>query len=311
MATKKKLVKRELILAKVETEYGNDAAPTGAANAILVEEVGWSFAGARMVERKPVSPTLGALQGVFAGTLMEVTFNAELKGSGAAGTPPEIAPLLRACGLAETITAGTSVEYNLASEGHESITLYFYEDGSLYKLTGVRGTWTPTLTTGEVGKVAFTLTGHVSGPTDAGLPVASYSDVVPPPVINMPFRVGGYAAVISALSLEMGYTIATPTDISAENGYGEIVIVDREVTGSFDPEGTLVSAKNWVGEWQDGTTQAIETGIVGRTAGNRYSFSIPQAWYKEIAPGDRDGLRTYEIGFGAAGGDDALTLVFT
>ncbi|WP_444932400.1 hypothetical protein ACJJIF_21995 (plasmid) [Microbulbifer sp. SSSA002] len=82
----------------------------------------------------------------------------------------------------------------------------------------------------------------------------------------MPFRVGGYAAVISALSLEMGYTIATPTDISAENGYGEIVIVDREVTGSFDPEGTLVSAKNWVGERQDGTTQAIETGIVGRTA---------------------------------------------
>ncbi|WP_444932401.1 hypothetical protein ACJJIF_22000 (plasmid) [Microbulbifer sp. SSSA002] len=75
---------------------------------------------------------------------MEVTFNAELKGSGAAGTPPEIAPLLRACGLAETITAGTSVEYNLASEGHESITLYLYEDGSLYKLTGVRGTWTPT-----------------------------------------------------------------------------------------------------------------------------------------------------------------------
>ncbi|WP_444891780.1 hypothetical protein ACJJIE_00005 (plasmid) [Microbulbifer sp. TRSA001] len=264
-----------------------------------------------MVERNPVSPTLGELQGVFAGTLMEVTFDAEIKGSGTAGTPPEVAPLLRACGMAETITASTSVEYQPASEDHESATLYFHEDGSLYILTGVRGTFSTALTAGEVGKFSFTLTGHVSGPSDASLPVASYSDVVPPPAIKMPFTVGGYGAVISSLSLDTGNSIATPSDIAAEDGYGEIIINDRKVSGSFDPEGTLVSTKNWVGEWQDGTTQAINSGAIGSTAGNQFSLSIPQGWYKEVGPGDRDGLRTYDIGFGAAGGDDAFTLAYT
>ncbi|WP_444922690.1 hypothetical protein ACJJH9_00265 (plasmid) [Microbulbifer sp. DLAB2-AF] len=306
-----KLIKRELILAKIETQYGTDANPSGAQNAILVEEIGWSFAGARMAERKPVTSTLGALQGVFAGTLMEVTFSAEIKGSGSAGTPPEIGPLLRACGMAETITANTSVEYNLASQDHESLTLYFYEDGSLYKLTGVRGTWTPTLTTGEAGKIAFTFTGHVDGPIDQNLPVATYNDTVPPPVINMPFSIGGFSAVISALSFDMGYTISTPPDISAENGYGEILITDRDVTGSFDPEATKVSVKNWIGEWKGGTKQALESGTVGSASGNRYSFSAPEVWHKEISPGDRDSIRTYEIGFGAAGGDNALSLIFT
>ncbi|WP_444905321.1 hypothetical protein ACJJIU_22115 (plasmid) [Microbulbifer sp. CnH-101-E] len=308
---KKKLVKRELILAKVETTYGQDASPTGADNAILVENLGWSFAGARMVERNPIMPTLGKLQGLFAGTLMEVTFDVEIKGSGAAGTPPEMAPLLRACGMAETITPSTRVDYKPASEGHESITIYYYEDGSLFKLTGGRGTMSFNLTTGEVGKISFTLTGHVTKPTDASLPVATYSSQVPPPAINMPFKVGGYAAVISALTLDVGNTIATPPDISAENGYSEILITDRDVSGSFDPEATLVATKDWVGEWQEGNTQAINTGTVGSQAGNQYSLSIPQAWHKEIGPGDRDGLRTYDIGFGAAGGDDALTLAFT
>ncbi|WP_444919311.1 hypothetical protein ACJJID_00250 (plasmid) [Microbulbifer sp. CnH-101-G] len=311
MATKKKLVKRELILAKIESAYGTDAAPTGADNAILIENLGWSFSGARMAERNPITPTLGKLQGVFAGTLMEMTFDVEIKGSGTAGTPPEMAPLLRACGLAETITATTSVAYQPASDTHESATLYFHEDGSLYKLTGVRGTFSAALTTGEVGKISFTLTGHVSRPTDAALPVASYSAVVPPPAINMPFKVGSFNAVISALSLEIGNQIATPPNIAAENGYGDVSITDREVTGSFDPESTLVSENDWVGDWQDGNAQAIETGTVGHLAGNQYSLSIPQAWYKEVGPGARDGLRTYEMNFGAAGGDDAFTLTFT
>ncbi|MFS1525318.1 hypothetical protein ACL7TT_14605 [Microbulbifer sp. 2304DJ12-6] len=306
-----KLIKRELILAKAETAYGDDANPTGADDAVLVENIGWSYAGARMIERNPVKPALGMLQGIFAGTLMEVTFDVELKGSGTAGTAPEFGPLLRACGLAETISAGTSVEYLPASSAHESATLYFHEDGSLYKLTGCRGTVSGNLETGTAGKLSFTLTGHINGPTDASLPTASYDASKPPPVINAGFSVGSYAAVINTLSLDLGNTIATPPSMSAEDGYGEILITDRDVTGSFDPQATTVAQQDWAGDWRTGSAKTMTTGVIGTTAGNRYQLAISEAWYKELAPGDREGQRTYEIGFGAAGGDDAFTLTFT
>lgn len=305
-----KLIKRELILAKIESSYGVDAAPD-ASDAVLVENIGWSFAGARMIERAPVKPSLGMMQGIFAGTLMEVTFDVEIKGSGSSGVAPEVGPLLRACGMAETIDAGNSVEYAPASENHESVTIYYYEDGSLYKLTGCRGNVSMNLETGAAGKFSFTLTGHVSGPTDDTMPTVSYDATTPPPVINASFSVGGYPAVINALSLDLGNSIATPPSMSAEDGYSEIIISDRDVTGSFDPEATTVAAKGWIGEWKNGSAQTITTGPIGTATGNQYALEIQSAWYKEISPGDRDGLRTYEIGFGAAGDDSAFKLIFS
>ena len=307
-----KLVKREAILFKLNPgAYGTDAAPTAAANAVLVEDIGWSYAGARLAERNAIKPTLGAFQGIFAGTLMEMTFTVEVKGSGAAGTPPEFGALLRACGLDETVTASTSVAYAPVSDGHEEGTLYYYEDGSLYKLTGCRGTVSLAANVGEVAKLSFTMTGHVADPSDAALPAATYINTTPPPVIGAAFSVGGYAAVVSALSLDVGNTIATPPSMSAADGYGQVLITDRAVTGSFDPEATTVAVQDWVGDWQDGTTKAITTGVIGSAAGNRFALSIPQAWYSELSPGDRDGVRTREIGFGAAGDDAAFTLTFT
>ncbi|GAB2507118.1 phage tail tube protein [Microbulbifer agarilyticus] len=305
-----KLVKRDLILAAIEATYNTDATPTGS-DAVLVENVGWSYAGARMVERPVVKPTLGQFKQIFAGTLMEITCDAELKGSGVAGDAPEIDALLRACGLASTVSAGTSVEYAPASTGHESATIYFNEDGGLYKLTGARGTVALNLETGNKGMASFTLTGHVTGPIDQAPPAATYDDVAPPPVIGNPFSVGGYSAVINALGLDLGNTIATPPSMSAADGYSEIIISDRDVTGSFDPEATTVAAQDWHGDWRSGADKAITTGVIGSTAGNRYQLDVAQAYYRELAPGDRDGVRTYDITYGAAGDDSAFTLTFT
>lgn len=305
-----KVIKRELIAAAIESTYNTDASPTGS-DAILVENVSWSYAGARMVERPAVKPTLGQFQQVFAGTLMEITCDAELKGSGTAGEEPEIAPLLRACGLDATVSAGTSVTYAPVSESHESATVYFHEDGSLYKLTGARGTVSFNLETGSKGMASFTLTGHVTGPVDAPNPAATYDASVPPAIIGVPFTVGGYAAAINALALDVGNTVATPASMSSADGYGEILITDRDVSGSFDPAATLVAAKDFHGEWRNGTTQLLTTGVIGSSAGNRYQLDVAEAYTRELAPGDRDGQRTYDITYGAAGDDSAFSLVFT
>jgi len=302
-----KLTKQEGILVKI----GTSSTPDAANDSVMVQDIGWSFAGARMIDRAAVKPTLGQLKPVFAGTLMEMTFTVELKGSGTAGTAPEYDPLLKACGIGSTIVGATSVTYAGVSTAHEYCTIYYYEDGGLYQLTGVQGDAELTYEAGGVPMISFTMTGHVTGPTDAAIPAFQYDSTVPAPFINASFSTGGFASVIDNLSFAMGNKIVTPNNPNNADGYGDILIVDREYTGSFDPHATLVAANNPIGDWQAGTSKAITTGVIGSTAGNRSALTIPTAYYREVGPGDRDGIRTYDIGFMAAGDDAAFSLVFT
>ena len=305
-----KLIKRELVLVEIESTYGTDPTPVGT-DAVLVENVSWSHAGARMAERNPIKSTLGKEQSIYAGTLMEMSFDIEIKGSGTAGTAPEIGKLLRACGMGETIVASTSVTYAPISTAMESITVYFYEDGSRYILTGGRGTVSFAMATGEVGKASVTITGHIASPTDVALATPSYNSTVPSAMISVPFSAGGYSAVINSLSLDIGNEIATPGDISAADGYSEIIITDRDPSGSFDPEQTLIATADFIGDWKAGTSLNITTGAIGATGGNIYTLTAPTSFYREVSPSDRDGLRTMDITFGCAGDDAAFSLAFT
>ena len=307
-----KLTRREILLAKIETTYNTDPTPDGS-NAILVENLAWSHEGARMVERPAIRRSLAPLQQIFAGTLRQMTFDVEIKGSGTADTPPELGPLLRACGMAEDIVTGTSVTYQPASENQESITFYYFEDGTRYKVTGARGNVTSDLSTGGVGKLSFTFTGHVDDGTDTTAPAPTFVDTVPPPLINVPFTVGSFLAVTQQLQFDLSNTVATPPSISAGDGYGEIIVTNRDVSGSFDPEAELKANQDFIQDWKDGVTKAIDTGVIGNSAGNQYQITFPKAHYREVSPGDRDSIRTYDMSFGAAESttDDEVSIVFT
>lgn len=307
------LINREVILAKIESTYNTDPTPSAANDAVLVEGPSWAHENASMIERPSVKTTIGKRQSVFGGTLKSVSFDVELKGSGAAGTAPEIGQLLRACSMDETIVPSTSVTYAPVSSSQESITLYYYEDGVLHIITGARGTCSITLESKGKGMINFTFTGHEVAPTDTALVTPTYDSTVPPPIISVPFSMGGYSSVISSLSMDVGNTISMPADMSAADGFGEILITARDTGGSFDPARVALSAKNYISEWKNGTLGSLTTGVIGSTAGNRYQLTCGQAYYKDVGQGEREGLRIYEIGFGAAesSGDDEFSLVFT
>lgn len=314
------LKKREIILAKIETTYGTDPTPQAASDAVMVEDLNWSHAGARMNERPALRPSLGRLQDAFGGTLLQLTFAAELKGPGvaySASVRPEIDPLLRACGMAATVVTTQGQEtctYKPASTLIESCTIYYYRDGKVFKLTGCRGTVEFQLEVGAVGKARFTITGHVADEADAAFPTPTFDSTKPPTVRGGEFKIGGtYAAIISALNVNLNNQVATPPDLNAADGYGEIRITGRDVAGSFDPEDVLVATKPFINNWKAGAAAAITTGVIGGTQYNRYKFDLPAVYYREIAPGERDGITTLDITFGAAesSGDDEVSLVFS
>lgn len=314
-----KLVTREVILVKVESTYNTDPTPVANTDAVLVQNISWSNEGARMLERPAVRPSLGKLQHIFGGTLISLTFDMEVKGSGAAysaSVKPECGLLLRACGFAEAIdTTGGSEKatYVPASSGFESVTIYYYQDGILNKFTGVVGSvaWA-----GEAGMpfiASFTLTGHTAAVTDASLPTPTLDSTVPPVFSGSSFAIDSFSAVVDGLSFDMSNSIAMPGDVSATDGFGEVQITGRDVNGSFSPELDTIANEDFIGNWKSGKSMVLASGTIGSVQFNKFKIDMPAVYYREVAPGDRDGIRTLELNYAAAesSGDDEVTIEFS
>jgi len=309
------LTKRIVILGKIESSYQTDAAPVPGTDAILVENPKWSNTGLSMIDRPAVRPSLAALQQVYGGRLVNLTCDVEVKGSGTAGTAPEIGALYRMCGMGETIVPATSVTYAPVSDpaSHESGTIYIYEDGKLIKLTGCRGDFDHKFESGKKIVSSFTITGHVSAQTDVALPSPTLDTTLPIPFNAASFAIGGYSAVISKIDFGMGWKVATPPSVNSADGFGEIMLTERDVNGNIDPQDTLVATKDWLGEFTAGTLMAMATGTLGSTAGNRVAFSWPQVYYRDASPDDRDGVRAVglPVGMIESSGDDEVSIAFT
>ncbi len=305
--------RRKLILAKVESTYNVDPTPTPAADAVLVEELTWQNENLKMIERPAVRPSLGMLQQVYGGRLVTVNFSAEVKGSGAAGTAPEIGALLRACGLGETIVASTSVTYAPVSTALESATLYVYEDGKRIVVTGCRGNVSFALEAGNRVMASFSMTGHVAAQTDVALPAPTFDTTAPVPFIGGGFTVDAFSAVISSLSFDLANTLAMPESVNGVDGFDEITIVGRDVNGSINPLDELVATEDFIGNFTAGAAMAIATGAIGATAGNILNIDMPAVYYRDATPADRDGLAALDLPFGASESttDDEVSIAFT
>jgi hypothetical protein len=132
--------KRKTILIKTENGgYGVDAIPTGAANWIEARNVTLTPMDNDKVDRNIELPYYGSSGSVIVASWSKLSFDVALVGSGAAGTAPKWAPLLMACGTAETLSAGVSSTYNLVSDVFASVSGYINIDGVVHKLTGGRG----------------------------------------------------------------------------------------------------------------------------------------------------------------------------
>jgi Phage tail tube protein len=314
-----KLVHRQLLLAEVEATYNTDPVPTASANAILVQNVEWAQAGLRMEKRPAIRGTsIAPLQSIYGGELREFTFTAEVKGSGTAGTAPELSPLFQACGLTETIVASTSVTYapDSSSTTQKSCTLYLYLDGSLVKVTGARGDVSFDVKTGGIVTAKFKMTGHISSSySDVTLPSGTYNTTIPVAALNVQAEFGTYKPVLDMFSFGLNNKIEMPPSIGATDGYAEIVIMERDVKGSCDPELDSEATFNWFSSLSEGTTYSFTTGAIGATAGNIVTIAMPNLYIDKLAPKDRNGILCASVDFSAVETsgtpDSELSIEFT
>jgi len=295
-----RIIRNTAILAKVETTYKTDAVPTGAANAMLVANMSINPLNANNVPRDLVRGYYGGSEQLVGTANVEVSFDVELAGAGAAGTAPAWGPLLQACAYAETISAGNRVEYNPVSTAIKSATIYYYLDGTLHKLLGARGTFQlkADIDTGRP-VLSFRFVGIDGGTTAASNPSMTLSAWKTPVAITDANTVditlgctyatgalsGGTAFTSKGLTLDAGNQVVHTPLLGAES----VDITQREITGQYALDLTAAQMVTLMTDIKANTPTSLGY-QVGMTAGNIVLLYAPNVQRINPRVEDRNGI---------------------
>jgi hypothetical protein len=265
-------MEKQAVLAKIETVYGTDVVPTGAANAIQMTSAKYKVE-AEEVSRDLLKPYMGHQGVILVGKYATLSGDVEIAGAGAAGTVPGYGVLLRMAGFAETITALTDVQYKPVSGAFDSGSVYFNLDGVGHVLLGARATVKFGFKPKEIPRWTFDITGLLGTIADVALPTGVYTafkDPLPVNKANTTFSLHGYAGGTEGVSIDTGGKVEPRLLINTES----IQYVDREATGEAIMEAAALATINWFN-----IAQAHTTGVLalqhGLTAGNIVKIDAP------------------------------------
>lgn len=179
-------IRNTAILAKIESSYGVDPTPTEGANAILVSNVSINPLNAQNISRDLIRPYMGGSEQLVGEAFIEMSFDVELQGSGAAGTNPGYFPLLEACGFAVSLTAAVRSNAYLETPADGSVTIYYFLDGVKHVAKGCRGDVSFKMKSGERPVMSFSFQGLDGGVTAASPAALTLTGFKTPNVITDP-----------------------------------------------------------------------------------------------------------------------------
>lgn len=296
--------KNTLITGKIETTYGVDSVPTGAANALLISDQSITPLDAQNIDRDLVRGSFGASEQLVGPASVKLSFSVELAGSGTAGTAPAWGALLQACACSEGVLATPArVEYMPASTGLKSITLYYFDDGVLHKLLGAMGDCTLSAKVGERPMLKFEFTGLDGGQvalTDTGTFTAWKKPVAVTKANVVDIALGGtYAAGVitgstanasTGLELKFGNAVAYTPMLSSET----VDITDRDSAGSVEYDLAAAQEVAMMADVKNNVSRSLAM-TIGLTTGNKILVFAPNVQHVNPKKVEKNGKRL--VGF--------------
>jgi len=238
----------------------------------------------------------------------------ELAGSGTAGTAPAYGPVLKACGLSETIVATTSVTYAPVSSSFSSVTIYFHNDGIRHKVTGCRGSFSLNAEVGQIPTISFSMTGIYNAPTDETLPAPTYANQAAPLVFKngntSSFSIFSYSGCLQSLSFDLANEMVYRELVGCTK---EVLITNRAPSGTCVIEAPLIATKDFFTIANGSATGSLSF-LHGTTAGNRVTFTTAQTDINSPTYSDQDGIQMLNLPYVAiptSAGNNELSLAFT
>ena len=307
------LTRKRVILIETESSYGTDPTPA-ATDVVLVTDLSITPQSSDVVNRDVVRPYLGSSEQLLANTRVECTFSVELAGSGTAGTAPRYGSALKATGLSETVSSGTSVTYAPVSSSFSSVTIHYNVDGVRHKVTGCRGSFTISAEVGAIPTIDFTFTGIYNAPTDTALPTVTYGNQATPLIFKngntTGFQLLSYAGALQSLTMDLGVSTVYRELVG---GTKEVIVTDRASNGSVTIEAPTIAQKDYFTAALTDSSLANLQFLHGTTAGNKVQFISSKVDIGDVSYGEADGVTMLEIPYTLvpSAANDEMSLIFT
>lgn len=232
-----------VILAKIQAAVGTYEAPAAATDALLISNATIGYDD-QVVNRDYLREFFGASEQLIGDSPVNIEFEVELAGSGAAGTAPAWGKLLRGCAFAETILADTYVSYNPITNGQESLSFLYAVDGVTHRIKDARGTATLSIAPGSKPAIKFKFVGienaepeAVANPSGvamtawkAPLPVAA--DNTGDILIGCTYAAGVVSGGTALPSISVDLDLGASPEFLALMGSAEVDITAREIKGT-------------------------------------------------------------------------------
>lgn len=289
--------RNRLALVKAEDTYGTNSTPS-ASDALMFTELDVTPVELELKERDTIQSVMGNRPSVVLKKSTPVKATVELAGSGVAGTAPRWGPMMKASGMSETVTAGTSVVYAPVNTGFSSYTMDFSADnGSRQAITGLRGSAEVKLTAEDTGTIAFDHMGIFNAPAALARPTETYTNQATPIAANsdtMPVvSVHGFNACMLEFSLSFGIEMVYHQRPGCTK---QVKITNRKPTGSIKIELPTIQAKDFIAAAVAQDAAAI-TWTLNGPAGNIIAFSGPDCAFDTPTLDEADDITNITLPF--------------
>jgi len=315
-----RLVRKTAILLKLETTYGVDPTPTGAANAQAVSNLRINPLNAQNVNRDLIRDYLGSSEELVGTAYVEMDFEVELQGSGSLGVAPAWGAALRACGFGEVITASARVDYTPVTDSIESATIYWYDDGVLHKGFGGRGSVEVSAGVGEIPKLKFKfilLDGGISTATNPSTTLTGWKQ---PKVITDgntgdlifggTYSAGAITGGTPYPSRGLSLNVANAVNFTPLLGGETVDLTQRDITGSIQLDLTAAQEVAFMAAVKANTLNTLSV-LHGLTDGYKVLVHAPS--FQMVSPSKEEvnakRLIGYSIRCVPVSGNDELRIV--
>lgn len=275
--------------------YGTDPVPTALANVLLAQNVDISPLEMETDDYTPVSSKFGADEKIVGAVWCSMSFDMLLGGGGTplgdATKVPNHDPVLRACGWARTLTAGTSTVYSQIDTGEEDAAMYYYMDGVLQKMLGIRGSCSFEYTAKRAPRIRFRGMGLNVPMVDATLPSETLPSIPRPVAMNKSnttLSIGGFNARVSSFMIDQNNDVQYRNLTNRE----DVVIVGRQMSGKVSIELPLVAERDFLGATgycTQATPVAMDV-VHGTVPGNIVSSSLAKVQLFNPKPKKEQGI---------------------
>lgn len=326
------LTRLGLLLAKIETTYGVDPTPSASTDVIAARR--------GTVRIEPVSTAQdrdwmtyshSRLKGWNLMPYWKISFATEVRGNRTDGVANDISKgsssnpiiedrLLRACDLTPTYTAETSanardgyVTYNprvptyTAVQG-DSVTLYFYSQGKLYKFTGCKGNMESiSVRAGQPGVIEWNFFGKYNATVDSTIPAPTFANLPLPPIASSSsqFDIGGYTnKCFNEMTVRLGNNIVPREDLNSINNVLSFMNTDRKSSGTILMDSFKEAEVPFWADWKARSNMAFTGKILGGGTGNFFEMG-GRLCSDVLAYEDQNGLRKMRLNFSVVA--DTLT----